>query len=305
MGSKNSVYISVPVNISRNMIMSIREICTDSEVFSSSKKYYADDMAFLEKIKQGKIEEIPDIIVTIRPEILWEKNYLADSGYFDGQYRYDVDNFIGSKGFIDERWILKPVFIMPLIIFYNTNVQNPPESWESLMESRFKGNILCTNENTPPAILFRRFYTHSFGHKGKDFVDNSVNYRGLPIDVNIAVGKGEYDIGIMPISFAKFSRDNSADFCWPSEGALPLMQVMIMKNSFRDDSKKAADFLISEKTQQIFSKSAGFIPVIPDVTPPLEFLKNNRNLLWRGWDSFVDMAHIRHEVHLTGGEDHE
>jgi hypothetical protein len=290
MRSKNTVYISVPVNIARNIIMGIREICPDSEVFSSSKKYYADDLVFLEKIKQGNLEEVPDIIVTIRPEILWEKNYLADSGFFDGQYKYKVDSFIESKGFLDEGWIFKPVFIMPLIIFYNTSVQNSPESWQSLMEARFKGKILCTNENTPPACLFRQFYAYHFGDKGKDFVDNSVNYRGLPIDVNIAVGKGEYDIGIMPISFAKFSRDNSTAFCWPSEGALPLMQMMIMKKGCSDDSRKVADFLISEKVQQVFSKSAGFIPVIPDVAPPEEFIKNNMNLLWNGWEAFVDMA---------------
>ena len=108
--------------------------------------------------------------------------------------------------------------------------------------------------------------------------------------MNIAVGKGEYDIGIMPISFASFSRDNSAAFCWPHEGALPLMQVMIMKNGFSDDSKKAADFFVSKKVQQVFSQSAGFIPVIPDVAPPEEFIKNNMNLLWKGWDSFIDMA---------------
>ena len=293
MSSKNKIYISVPVNISRNIIMGIREVCPDSEVFSSSRKYYADDLMFLEKIKAGKLEEVPDIIVTIRPEILWEKNFLIDSGYFDTQYRYKVNSFIESKGFLDEKWILKPLFLMPLIIFYNTGVQNPPDSWESLMEPRFKGKILCTNENTPPASLFRKFYINHFGNKGKDFADNSVDYKGLPIDVNIAVGKGGYDIGIMPISFAKFSRNNSAAFCWPIEGALPLMQVIIMKNGCCDDSKKAADFLISEKVQQIFSKSAGFIPIIPDIASPEEFIKNNKKLLWNGWDSFIDMAVAR------------
>ncbi len=293
MAGRNKVYISVPVNISRNMIMEIRKICKNSEVFSSSKKYYADDLTFLENIKAGRLEDVPDIFVTIRPEILWAKNNLIESGLFDGRYRYDVDGFIESEGFLDETWVLKPVFIMPLIIFFNTSVKNPPESWESLMKSRFKGKILCTHESTPPASLLRRFYIHHFGDAGTDFVDNSVNYRGLPIDVNIAVGKGEYDIGVMPISFARFSRDNSASFCWPPEGALPLMQMMMLKKNYSDDSRKAAEFLISEKAQQIFSKSAGFIPVNPKVAPPEEFKKNRMNLLWKGWESFVDMGQLR------------
>lgn len=178
MSSKNKVYISVPVNIARNMIMSIKEICPDSEVFSSSRKFYADDLVFLEKMLAGKSEEVPDIMVTIRPEVLWAKNELIESGLFDNQYRYKVDDFIEAKGFLDESWVVKPVFIMPLVIFYNTAVKNPPQTWESLMEDRFKGKILCTNENTPPAGLFRRFFSHHFGDEGKDFVKNSVNYRG-------------------------------------------------------------------------------------------------------------------------------
>ena len=289
MNRKNRLYISVPVNISRNITMGIKEICPDAEVFSSSKKYYADDLVFLEKIKAGKIDEVPDIIVTIRPEILWEKNLLVDSGFFDGQYRYDVTNYVKSNDFLDDKWILKPIYIMPLVIFYNRRIQNPPESWESLMEERFRGKILCTHEDTPPASLLKQFYSHHFGQAGKDFVDSKVDYRGLPIDVNIAVGKGEYEIGIMPISFAKFSRDNSTAFCWPSEGALPLMQVMLMKKGFNEDSQKAADFLMSPKIQQVFSQNAGFIPVTPDVEPPETFEQNNMKLFWNGWDSFLEL----------------
>ena len=52
-----------------------------------------------------------------------------------------------------------------------------------------------------------------------------------------------------------------------------------MKNGCSDNSGKTADFLISEKTQQIFSRSAGFISIIPDVAPPEEFIKNDMNLL--------------------------
>lgn len=65
-----------------------------------------------------------------------------------------------------------------------------------------------------------------------------------------------------------------------------------MKKDCSDDSKKAAEFLISEKTQQVFSQSAGFVPVTPDVAPPEEFTENNMNLLWKGWDSFVDMGRL-------------
>lgn len=290
MNQKNRIYISVPVNISRNLIMRVRELCPNSEVFSSSKKFYADDLTFLDKIKAGKIDEVPDLIVTIRPEILWNKDLLRNSGYFDASYRYGVGSFMESDGFLDDAWIFKPVFIMPLVLFYNKNVENPPESWESLMETRFKGKILCTDEKTPPASFFRQFYIKEFGEKGEEFVTSSVNYKGLPIDVNSAIGKGEYDIGIMPVTFARFSRNNNACFCWPKEGALPLMQVMLLKKDCNEESRKAAEFFVSEQVQKELSFNAGFIPVISGVNKPEVAVKNDMRLMWKGWDAYMAMA---------------
>lgn len=290
MASKSRLYISVPVNVSRALITELKQHCTNSEVFSSSKKYYADDLTYLQAIRGGRMDQVPDMVVTIRPEILWEKTCLAESGHFDRDYRYPVHGFMEFKGFLDKTWTLKPVFIMPLIIFYNTRVKNPPSTWAALLEPRFEGRVLCTHEQTPPAALFRQFCIHSLGAKGRDFVNEAVHYRGLPLDVNLAVGKGEYDIGIMPTSFARFSRDKSTGFCWPEDGAIPLMQVILLKKSCGEDGLKAVEFLLSEKTQQALSRNAGFIPVNPSVEPPDDFQKNHMNLLWKDWNTFLGMG---------------
>lgn len=290
MGNKTKLYISVPVNVSRALITDLKQHCTSSEVSSSSKKYYADDLTYLQEIKGGRMDRVPDMIVTIRPEILWERTCLAECGHFDRDYRYPVHGFMESKGFLDNTWTLKPVFIMPLVIFFNTRVKNPPTTWTALLEPRFKGRILCTHEQTPPAALFRQFCIHSFGARGRDFVKEAVHYRGLPLDVNVAVGKGEYDIGIMPTSFAKFSRDKSTGFSWPEEGAIPLMEIMLLKKDCGENAMKAAEFLLSEKTQQALSRNAGFIPVNPAVALPGDFQKNHMNLLWKGWDTYLGMG---------------
>ena len=286
----NRLYISVPVNISRFIVNDLKKICPDAEVTTSSKRYYAEDLELMEKIRAGRIEEVPELIVTIRPELHGEKKFLAKTGVFDSGYRYQADSFIESKGFMDDQWIMKPIFIMPLIIFYNRALKNPPASWEDLLEPRFKGKILATNEMTPPASLLKLFYIHHFKEAGKDFIEKNLNYKGLPVDVNRAVAKGEFDIGIMPLTFAKFSKDNNASYCWPAEGALPLPQVMLLKKDFSEDAKKAADYLISKKTQEFLSQKAGFIPIIPDVLPPRELKENQMNLLWNGWEAFIDMA---------------
>jgi hypothetical protein len=39
-----------------------------------------------------------------------------------------------------------------------------------------------------------------------------------------------------------------------------------------------------------FNRQTGFIPVILDVLPPKKLKENNMNLLWNGWEAFVDMA---------------
>ena len=287
---KNKIYISVPVNAARNTLIELRKICPNSEVFNSTKKYYSDDLVFLEKIKEGKMDEVPDIMVTVRPELLWQKNNFKDLGFFDDEYKYDLDEDLKSKKLFDENWILKPIYIMPIVIFYNKDMQNPPQTWNDLLDPRFKGKIITTDEATPPTVLFKQFYKQALGQKGKDFVENDVAYVGLPIDVNKAVSNKEYDIGIMPLSFAMFSKDNGSAICWPKEGALHLTQVMIMKKGYNEETKKAADFLVSQKAQEMFSDGASFIPVIPNVEIPKQFNENNKTLFWDGWEKFIDMA---------------
>lgn len=287
---KNKIYVSVPVNAARNTLMELRKICPNSEVFNSSKKYYSDDLVFLEKIKEGKMDEVPDIMVTVRPELLWQRDYFKSLGVFDDEYKYDLNSDLESKGLLDDNWILKPVFVMPIVIFYNKEMENPPKTWNDLLDPRFKGKIITTDEATPPAVLFKQFYKQALGQKGEDFVENDVKYLGLPIDVNKAVSKKEYDIGIMPLSFAMFSKDNGSAICWPEEGALQLTQVMIMKKGYSEEIRKAADFLVSQKAQEMFSNGASFIPVIPDVEVPKQYKENNKTLSWKDWASFIDMA---------------
>ncbi|WED23850.1 ABC transporter substrate-binding protein [Vibrio sp. JC009] len=234
---------------------------------------------YLEKIKAGKLDEVPDILVTIRPEFRWQKDQIINSQALDDEYQYDIDSELKVKNILDDNWILKPVFIMPLVIFYNKDIENPPESWSDLLDERFKGKIATTDEATPPAALLKRFFKQTKGEEGEAFVENSVNYIGLPIDVNRAVSRKEYDIGIMPLSFAMFSKDNATGICWPKEGALYLTQVMLMKKGYTEDSKKIADYLVSYEAQKMFSEGASFIPVRPDIEVPKLYAENNQSLL--------------------------
>nr|WP_321268480.1 extracellular solute-binding protein [uncultured Sulfurimonas sp.] len=287
---KNQIYISVPVNAARNTLMELKKLCPNSEVFNSTKRYYSDDLIYLEKIKEGKMDEVPDILVTIRPEILWQRDYLKDLGVFDDEYKYGLDSSLKNTGILDDKWILKPIYIMPIVIFYNKEMQNPPQTWEDLLDEKYKGKIITTDEQTPPAELLKQFCKQKFGDKGVNFAQNNVEYVGLPIDVNKAVSNKEYDIGIMPLSFAMFSKDNSTAICWPKEGALHLTQVMLMKKGYSQETKIAADFLVSQKAQEMFSDGASFIPVKPDINTPKQYNDNNKTLLWDDWSTFIQMA---------------
>ncbi|MGX9367300.1 ABC transporter substrate-binding protein [Desulfoplanes sp. PS50] len=275
---KNRIYISVPVNISRNIIIGVRNLCPEAEVFSSSRKFYADDLVYLDHIRAGKMDKVPEVFVSIHHGVFEEGEMLRSCGHFDTKFRYPVSRFIFSTGLVDESWLIKPVYIMPLIIFYNTSLNNPPRSWSELMEERFRGRILCTDEKTPPAVLLKNVYRDHFQGRGRTFVEEDVHYRGLPIDVNMAVGKGEYDIGVMPVSFARFSRNNRAAFIWPEEGAIPLMQMMIMKKGCDDECRRAAEYLLSPGVQEVFSRQAGFVPVSPATALPDVFEASGKKL---------------------------
>lgn len=276
---QNQIYISIPVNAARGVLIKAKELCPDSQVFNSTKRYYADDLVYLNNIIEGEIDEIPDIMVTIRPEYHWQKDQILSSNAFDNEYRYEVNADSQATQMFDENWILKPVFIMPLVIFYNADMENPPQSWSDLLDDKYKGKIVTTDVATPPAALLKRFFAETQGERGVEVAENNIDYLGLPIDVNRAVSGKEYDIGIMPLSFAMFSKDNATKVCWPKEGALYLTQVMLLKKGYSEDTKKIADYLLSEEAQKMFSEGASFIPFRPNIDIPKLYAENNQHLL--------------------------
>lgn len=276
---QNQVYISIPVNISRNVMVKARELCPNSQLMSSEKKHTLSDLYYLDMIKEGRFDEMPDIMVTIRPEFHWQKDERIYSQAFDDKYRYEVNTDLQRELIVDKNWILKPIFIMPIVIFYNSDMENPPQSWRDLLDEKYKGKIATTDEATPPVHLLKRFFKDTYADKGAEVVENHIDYLGAPIDVNRAVTNKEYEIGIVSLSFAMFSKNNAVKVCWPKEGALYLTQVMLMKKGYSEDSKKVADYLLSYDAQKMFSEGAGFIPVRSDVVAPKLYIENNRQLL--------------------------
>ncbi len=287
---KDKIYISVPVNVARNTILEMKKICPDAEVFNSSQRFYQDDLFFLECIKNGNLEDVPDLLVTIRPEIQWALNALKELNRFDTQFRYPVRDGLTGNPLFDDTWLLKPLYVMPLVMFCSEDLEEPPTSWRDLLSERFCGRVITTDSATPPAALVRRLFVHLFGSEGERFITDHLAYRGLPIDVNKAVSSKEYAVGVMPLSFAAFSKNNSTRVCWPAEGALPLTQVMLIKNDAGEACLKAARHLVSQGMQQAFSEGASFLPVHPEVPLPKAYLDNGASLSWQGWQDFLAMG---------------
>ncbi|PJC86672.1 hypothetical protein CSW98_06675 [Vibrio sp. HA2012] len=274
----NQIYISMPVNISRSIMTKAKEICPDSEVFNSTKKCSMDDLDYLDKIKNQEYEELPDVLITLRPEYHWNKDVIVNSSAFEHDYQYEISRELQGKKVLDKSWVLKPLFIMPLVILYHQDLESPPCSWNDLLDERFKGKIVTTDDSTSPAVLLKHFFMQTKGERGKEFVE-SIDFSGVPIDVNRAVSDKIYDIGILPLSFAMFSKNNEARVCWPEEGALYLTQVMLLKNGFSEDARKIAHYLTSDEAQKLFSTSAGFVPVRPDIEIPKVCMENQMSLL--------------------------
>jgi hypothetical protein len=161
--SKNKIYISAPMNVYRNISVELKKICPNSEVCN----YHSNELIYLEKIKDEKIDELPDMLVSISPEILWKRDYINDSNLFDNEYRYDIDTNLKSKKLLDDKWILKPIYIMPIVIFYNKDMKNPPQTWNDLLEPRFKGKIITTDVASFPAIFLNNFINKLLDKKVK------------------------------------------------------------------------------------------------------------------------------------------
>ena len=286
----NKIFIFVPINIGRNLESLLRRKAPDIEFITPSSsaqelKYFSD--IFTEPDEN----DLPELIVTLQPEILKyfqnpevRKFYVDISTQFPG-----LRDDLKSMHLESTDLYTKPLLYAPVIMMVNKELAERPEKWSDLADERFKGRILCPDSQTPVSIAFNNLFRDMEKREKTESILNEIKYSGLPFDVITGVNKGFYDIGLLPLPFARYSMGKNVETVIPEEGPIVLPQMMFLKKNASEETISVAKELFGKNIQRFFSQLGALIPVIEEVPLPVE-IKSEMKFYWKNWEWYKNLA---------------
>ncbi len=284
---KSKIYLFVPINIGRNLESLLKRKAPDKEFITSLSSL--EERKYFGKIfTQPNKSDLPELIVTLQPDIL---NYFKSKELL--QYFEDFgDDFpplreeLKALNFNSSLPYVKPLLFVPIIMMINKDLKQPPQSWSDLLDKRFYGKVLLPDIHTPVSVAFKALIRNMHADsRSEDFL-NSLKYSGLPFDVITGVNKGFYDVGILPLPFARYNMGKNLNTIIPKEGCLILPQMMFLRKDASLETQAVAKDLLGKNVQRFFSQLGALIPSVANIPLPVE-VKNNTRFYWKNWDWYI------------------
>lgn len=287
---QNKIFIFVPINIGRNLESLLKRKAPNTEFITPSSsseelKYFAD--IFENPVK----ENLPELIVTLQPEILkyFEKPEVKQHYSHFGDTYPALRNDLKEHKLNSTMPFVKPLLFAPIIMLVNKDVKNPPKTWKDLLDSRFHGKVLAPDAQTPVSTAFKFMLDEIAEEKSTTEFCKNMKYSGLPFDVITGINKGFYDVGLLPLPFARYNMGKNLTTVIPNDGAIILPEMMFLRKDASPETLEVAKDLFGKNIQRFFSQLGALIPVIEEIPLPVE-IKKNLNFYWKGWSWYRNLA---------------
>jgi ABC-type Fe3+ transport system substrate-binding protein len=287
---ENKIFIFVPINIGRNLESLLKRKAPNTEFITPSSS--SEELKYFESIfEENSIEKLPELIVTLQPEIL---RYLEREEVRDQFVDFDTSfpalrNDLIEKNLNPYENYIKPLLFTPIIMLVNKELENPPELWTDLFAERFNERIIVPDTKTPVSIAFKFFMKDLANDDNVETFLSNIKYSGLPFDVITGVNKGYYDVGLLPLPFIRYSMGKNLNVVYPKEGTIIIPEMMFLRKNASQNTIEIARYLLEKNVQRFFSQLGALIPVIEEIPLPAE-IKNNPNFYWKGWEWYNNLA---------------
>ncbi len=251
----------------------------------------AEELKYFEKTFSKPVEaELPELIVSLQPKILQyfenpdlQQHYVKMDDSFPALRKdLKIKQLDSSTDFI------KPLLYAPIIMLVNKDIEQIPKSWNDLLKPNFHGRILAPDAQTPVSIAFNFLMRDFADNENTTKFLNKMKYSGLPFDVITGVNKGLYDVGLLPLPFARYNMGKNLTTVIPEEGAIILPEMLFLKKNASEETLTVAKDLFGKNIQRFFSQLGALIPVIEDIPLPAE-LKKNMNFHWKNWEWYKNL----------------
>ena len=240
---------------------------------------------------ETRLEDLPDIIITAYPQVIGNKDWIEKSGFFQPipEDLPPLRSDLRENGFSEPTVYFRMIAIVPLILIYNKNDEEPPLGWEDLLDEGFFGRVVCAPEDTPVPRFYRFYLRYLFGERAEGIIAH-MDYKLYPLDINMKVDGGVYRAGLLIPAFARSSRGGNVVACWPKEGAIAVPLVALLRKGACPEAIGILRYLLSTEYQRFISQMGGLIPVRENV-PLSEEIEGK--LLWAGWDAYRQLGGIQ------------
>ncbi|AZO95996.1 ABC transporter substrate-binding protein [Halocella sp. SP3-1] len=286
------VLVHCPLNISRTMGEMLKGF-----IRQLNKKYGMDvrveiqphrpteEHLFEKYVKEGNI---PDLTIGHANDFAELSDDIMKEYFQPFSDLFPLRKELLDLKFTDPAGYFHTFALVPYAIIYNHKILKKEEApciWENLLEPQWEGRILLPDEFRTVSVIINSYMKTRFPQRYDDYRANTV-FEGNPVDVVSAVDQGQYPVGIVNISFSRFSREKNVSSKWPDDGTFCVPQIMVWKKGIDERLLELGEYIMSEEMQKFFAQQS-FIPAAPEILLPQEAENNECRLIWEGWGHFL------------------
>lgn len=283
----SSAFVVLPPNVVRKATSDLEKTLPGLNLVPHNThgeldRYFADDF--------GTPYLTHDLTVTAYPAAVAPAKNIAGSGLFRPMPDHlpPMRPMLTDQGMAEPNAFIKVIAFVPLVYIHHKSLQPPLESWEDLCSPVLHGKVVCPPLDTPMPALSRAFLTELYGEKGLAAA-TAFRPEMYPLDINKAVDDGQYLAGLVIPSFGRTFRNNGGVMVWPSEGAVAIPLMAMLKKDAGDEALQALDYLLSEEFQDFLGNSGVLIPVREGASLPPE-AQPPRKIIWPGWEKLTNLG---------------
>lgn len=282
------ILIHCPLNISRSLTNMVKEFVEQEygkDVFELVNEQHRPDSesALLSDLRQGNTP-----ILYIGQAIdfgRFTEEEIADN--FETMHGLPLRKELSELGFKDIKRFFQVFTVVPFTIIFNKNIaERLPSKWSDFLGEHYEGRVRLPVKQLAVSKVAIANMRGSFNDEYKKFLKNSI-FEGSPIDVVNAVDNGEYEFGIVNISFSRISRYKNTGIIWIPQGAYCMPLVIAIRKGALENVAKIVEYIFSDEIQSFLGLQS-FIPASSKVELPDLIKENQCNIIWDGWENFLN-----------------
>ena len=251
-----------------------------------------------EQVKTGKVDEIPDILMSAGFDLFFDKELMGqfmEKDVFEAST--DEINSDFCNDYIDLRDPKKRYLItgvVPAVFLVNKKElkgRKIPETWEDILSEEFEDSVAVPMGdldlfNALVVTLYKEYGMEGISKLARAYMKNL-----HPAEMVKAKSRNNSTtpaVSIIPYFFTQMISGDDQVAVWPKDGAVISPIFMIAKKEKKEKLQPIVDFFMSPEIGRVFSANGKFPSTNKEVD---NGLKENQKFKWVGWD-FIEKTDI-------------